>query len=153
MQSPFRTRSSSIWAKARLYQLPSRVSGSDPYAGLETVKSGVARATCHRVLSPDPAFGSRYSIPYFQMIAQQIHLHQLTVLKDDDTLHPELRNLVQARGCAGSTDAVNYSEYSREVSGLVALIGRIKSHPDVAERHYPERYREIFQPGVQASAY
>jgi hypothetical protein len=40
--------------------------------------------------------------------------------------------------------AVNYREYDRELSGHVSLIGRVKSHPDVAEGHYPELYKLYF---------
>lgn len=43
-----------------------------PVAALETVTQGVARATSHRVLSPRPGSTPRYSIPFFQNIAQGI---------------------------------------------------------------------------------
>jgi len=64
--------------------------------------------------------------------------------------------------------AVNYGEYGLEYSGRVSLIGRIKwvnpreisilpdfylfcrSHPDVAERHYPQLFRELFPQGIKA---
>jgi len=62
--------------------------------------------------------------------------------------------------------AINFSEYDREPSGKVNLIGRVKSvpvnsqaesdlfsyycsrsHPDTAEIHYPELFSEIFPNG------
>jgi len=62
--------------------------------------------------------------------------------------------------------AINFSEYDKEPSGKVNLIGRVKSvlvdsqagsdlfsyycsrsHPDTAEIHYPELFREIFPNG------
>ncbi|KAG8872847.1 hypothetical protein FRB97_007295 [Tulasnella sp. 331] len=112
--------------------------------GIEAVTGGVARATCHRVLSPDPVYGPRYSIPYFQMISQTVYLDKMRVFEEGKPLPVEVEKLVQARGPAQATDAVNYSEYSHDLSGVVALIGRIKSHPDVGRRHYPERFKEIF---------
>ncbi|KAG8991504.1 hypothetical protein FRB90_001317 [Tulasnella sp. 427] len=93
--------------------------------GLETVTRGVARATCHRVLSPDPAFGTRYSIPYFQKISQSIYLNNMTVFEEGEPLHPEVEELVRSRSLK-DLDAVNYSEYSHEISGMVQLINRIK---------------------------
>ena len=39
--------------------------------GLEALTSGVALATCHRVVSPPAGSGTRYSVPFFQMIAQR----------------------------------------------------------------------------------
>ncbi|KAG8991491.1 hypothetical protein FRB90_001336 [Tulasnella sp. 427] len=93
--------------------------------GLETVTRGVARATCHRVLSPDPAFGTRYSIPYFQKISQSIYLNNMTVFEEGEPLHPEVEELVRSRSLK-DLDAINYSEYSHEISGMVQLINRIK---------------------------
>jgi hypothetical protein len=50
---------------------------------------------------------------------------------------------------------VNFSEFDQEPSGKVNLIGRIKSHPDVAERHYPQLFKQFFPRGLapQGSAY
>jgi hypothetical protein len=46
---------------------------------------------------------------------------------------------------------VNYTEYDREANGQVALIGRIKSHPDVAAKHYPELFNVYFPDGIPQS--
>ena len=42
--------------------------------GLEAVTQGLARATSHRVLSPEPGSTPRYSIPFFQNITQDVKL-------------------------------------------------------------------------------
>ena len=62
---------------------------------------------------------------------------------------------------------MNFTEFDREPSGKVNLIGRVKyahsklsifffvrlflgflrSHPDVGERHYPEIFKQIFPNG------
>ena len=48
-------------------------------AALETVTQGLARATSHRVLSPVPGSTPRYSIPFFQNIAQGICIGDLVL--------------------------------------------------------------------------
>ncbi|KAG6806225.1 hypothetical protein H0H93_003333, partial [Arthromyces matolae] len=50
---------------------------------------------------------------------------------------------------------VNFTEFDRKPSGQVNLIGRVKSHPDVAQRHYPKLFAEYFPDGLpnQGSAY
>ncbi|PVF97031.1 Clavaminate synthase-like protein [Serendipita vermifera] len=107
--------------------------------GLETVTKQVAIATTHQVLSPEGGSGCRYSIPFFQIIRQNLRLRDVNL----DFL-PEILALRDARGTTWTTDAVNYREYDQELSGHVSLIGRIKSHPDVAERHYPELFKLYF---------
>jgi hypothetical protein len=44
--------------------------------GLETVTRGVVLATSHRVISPGAGSPARYSIPFFQIISQGIHLEK-----------------------------------------------------------------------------
>ncbi|KZP31022.1 hypothetical protein FIBSPDRAFT_883719 [Athelia psychrophila] len=46
--------------------------------------------------------------------------------------------------------AVKFTEFDREPSGRVNLIGRVKSHPDVAAAHYPELFKKIFPDGLTA---
>jgi isopenicillin N synthase-like dioxygenase len=110
---------------------------------LETVTQGVALATSHRVLSPLKGSGPRFSIPFFQMIAQRIQLGQMIL-----DMPPDILKLKETRGKGGQTEAVNFSEYGQSPAGEVQLIGRIKSHPDVGERHYPQRTKEIFPQGI-----
>ncbi|KAF9526908.1 hypothetical protein CPB83DRAFT_857184 [Crepidotus variabilis] len=116
---------------------------------LEFITQGLARATSHRVLSPKGST-PRYSIPFFQNIGLDKKL-------TEHVLHfpPEVLAVRDARGKVAATDAVNFSEFDNEPSGKVNLIGRVKSHPDVAERHYPELFRQIFPSGRPAfgSAY
>lgn len=116
---------------------------------LEFVTRGIARATSHRVLSPKGST-PRYSVPFFQNIS-------LTIKLAEEVLEfpPEILKLRDERGVVSETDSVNFSEFNREPSGRVNLIGRIKSHPDVGERHYPELFKEIFPNGLpeRGSAY
>ncbi len=61
-------------------------------AALETVTQGIARATSHRVLSPPPGSTPRYSIPFFQNIAQGICI-------GDFVLECELSSIYARRPC------------------------------------------------------
>ncbi|KAJ7232661.1 hypothetical protein B0H12DRAFT_1192298 [Mycena haematopus] len=117
---------------------------------LEFATQGLARATSHRVISPSGGTGPRYSVPFFQNIGLDVKL-------TDHVLEfpPEILALRDARGKVGATDSVNFTEFDREPSGRVNLIGRVKSHPDVAARHYPALFKDVFPNGVPArvSAY
>jgi len=115
--------------------------------GLETLTSGVTLATSHRVLSPPQGSTPRYSVPFFQNIAQDTVLGQCV---KDLKFPKEILDERDARG-GRTTDSVNFSEYGKAPSGHVALIGRIKSHPDVAERHYPELFTQIFPNGLPSN--
>ncbi|KAJ7019080.1 hypothetical protein C8F04DRAFT_1149041 [Mycena alexandri] len=117
---------------------------------LEFATQGLARATSHRVLSPSGGSGPRYSVPFFQNIGLDVKLTEHVL-----EFPPEVLKLRDARGTLNATDSVNFTEFDREPSGRVNLIGRVKSHPDVAERHYPELFKQVFPNGVpsQVSAY
>jgi len=67
----------------------------------------------------------------------------------------EILKLKDLRGDPAATDSVNFGEFDREPSGKVNLIGRVKSHPDVAERHYPDLFKQYFPSGLpkQVSAH
>ncbi|KAJ7648521.1 hypothetical protein B0H17DRAFT_1103006 [Mycena rosella] len=117
---------------------------------LEFVTQGLARATSHRVISPSGGTGPRYSVPFFQNIGLDVRLTEHVL-----EFPPEILKLRDARGALNATDSVNFTEFDREPSGRVNLIGRVKSHPDVAERHYPELFKQVFPNGApaQVSAY
>ncbi|EIN12096.1 Clavaminate synthase-like protein [Punctularia strigosozonata HHB-11173 SS5] len=118
---------------------------------MEAMTLGLARATSHRVLSPPKGSTPRYSIPFFQNTRQEVRRGGIQL-----EFPPEILQLKQLRGDGGGSDSVNYAEYNTgEPFGYGNLIGRIKSHPDVAERHYPEFFRQYFPTGLPqaASAY
>ncbi|KAF5376219.1 hypothetical protein D9615_008509 [Tricholomella constricta] len=114
---------------------------------LEFVTQGLARATSHRVLSPRGAPGEptlpRYSVPFFQNISLDVKLAEKTL-----EFPPEILKLKEGRGKVAATDSVNFSEFDREPSGQVGLIGRVKSHPDVAQQHYPALFKKYFPEGL-----
>ncbi|KAI0040908.1 Clavaminate synthase-like protein [Auriscalpium vulgare] len=110
---------------------------------LEAVTQGLARATSHRVLAPPVGSTPRYSVPFFQNIAQDLRIGEMTLDFPEEVLQ-----LKERRGELGATDSVNFSEYGSLPSGQVTLIGRVKSHPDVAQRHYPDLFRQFFPDGL-----
>jgi len=116
---------------------------------LEFVTRGLARATSHRVLSPK-GDSPRYSVPFFQNISLNVRLTEHVL-----NFPPEILKLKDARGEPAATDSVNFSEFGESPSGQVNLIGRVKSHPDVAQRHYPDLFEKYFPHGLplQGSAY
>jgi len=113
--------------------------------GLEWVTEGLARATSHRVLVPAAGASPRYSIPFFQNIAQDVRLSEHVL-----QIPSEVLKLKGRRGELGQIDSVNFSEYNVLPSGQVSLINRVKSHPDVAERHYPDLFKQFFPNGRPA---
>jgi isopenicillin N synthase-like dioxygenase len=106
---------------------------------LELASNGYLRANVHRVVSP-PAGVDRYSVAYFPgaRIDSRIPLLKLP---------PELA----AKALGPETDPKNPLFYD---TGLNSLKGRLRSHPDVAQRHYADvlaRYGVTL--GQGASAY
>lgn len=120
---------------------------------LEFATQGLARATSHRVLSAravpgqEETYKPRYSVPFFQNIRMDIRLAENIL-----DFPPEILKLREGRGHVAATDSVNFAEFDREPSGQVNLIGRVKSHPDVAQRHYPDLFDQFFPHGIPAVA-
>lgn len=90
---------------------------------LEVATEGYLVATIHRVQAPPPGV-DRYSVPFFWS-------PRLDAVIDPVPLPPELK--AEARGI--SDDPANPLLAS---FGMNMLKGRMRAHPDVTERHYPE---------------
>ena len=90
---------------------------------LELASNGYLRATVHRVVTP-AAGVERFSVPFFF----SARLDATIPLLD---LPPELA--AEARGPASDP----HNPLFREV-GANVLKSRLRSHPDVARRHYPD---------------
>jgi isopenicillin N synthase-like dioxygenase len=113
---------------------------------LEFATKGIVRATSHRVLSPPVGSTTpRYSVPLFHNIALDVRVSDP---KYELEFPPEILKLRDQRGTLSQTDSVNYSEFESQPSGMVQLMGRVKSHPDVAERHYPALFKQYFPNGL-----
>ena len=68
---------SAMSRSAHLWPVPHTQSARARTTALETVTQGLARATSHRVLSPPKGSTPRYSIPFFQNIAQKISIKDI----------------------------------------------------------------------------
>jgi isopenicillin N synthase-like dioxygenase len=90
---------------------------------LEVATEGYLAATIHRVQAPPPGV-DRYSVPFFWS-------PRLDAVIEPVPLPPELK--AQARGI--SDDPANPMLAS---FGMNMLKGRMRAHPDVTERHYPD---------------
>ena len=90
---------------------------------LELASNGYLRATVHRVMAP-PAGVERLSIAFFLAARLDATVPRLN-------LSPRLA--AEARGPASDPDNPLYHQV-----GLNTLKGRLRSHPDVARRHYAD---------------
>ncbi|KZS92251.1 Clavaminate synthase-like protein [Sistotremastrum niveocremeum HHB9708] len=116
---------------------------------LNTVTKNVVLATSHKALLPPPGTGARYSIPFLQGLNPHIRLSDYEL-----DFPPEIIALRDARD-GNNIDSANYAEFETSCAGEANLVGRVKTHPEVAERFYPEYFAKYFPNGmpVQASAY
>jgi isopenicillin N synthase-like dioxygenase len=90
---------------------------------LEVATEGYLAATIHRVQAPPPGV-DRYSVPFFWS-------PRLDAVIDPVPLPPELK--AQARGISDDPSNPMLASF-----GLNMLKGRMRAHPDVTDRHYPE---------------
>lgn len=105
--------------------------------GMEALTAGVCASTTHRVLSPRAGEGPRYSVPFFQGVSYDASFEAMNVPGAVLKLRDEAR---KAR-----KDDVEFTFVKGRWGhlGEATLMNRVKSHPDVGERHYPELLRKI----------
>ncbi|KAF4976965.1 hypothetical protein FZEAL_6435 [Fusarium zealandicum] len=110
--------------------------------GLEALTQGVCVSTTHRVLSPAAGSGARFSIPFFQgvrMDAEFEDLEEVGVGRVPETVREQRRRIVERNG--GRIDDVEFTFRAGGVAktlGEATLRNRVRSHPDVGERWYPD---------------
>jgi isopenicillin N synthase-like dioxygenase len=90
---------------------------------LEVATEGYLAATVHRVQAPPPGV-DRYSVPFFWS-------PRLDAVIEPVPLPAELK--AQARGITDDPANPMLASF-----GLNMLKGRMRAHPDVTERHYPQ---------------
>ena len=108
--------------------------------GLEALTSGVCASTTHRVLSPAPGTGARYSVPFFQGVSYDSSFESVDVSEE---LLRARKEVVQK--CGGRMDDVEFTFVKGRWGhlGEATLWNRVKSHPDVGERWYPAILEEV----------
>lgn len=111
--------------------------------GLEALTGGVCASTTHRVLSPEPGKGARFSIPFFQGVSYDAKFESMQVPEGVR----ELRRRVLAENDEGDgrRDDVEFTFVKGRWAhlGEATLMNRVKSHTDVSERWYPELLRRV----------
>ena len=114
--------------------------------GMEALTAGVCASTTHRVLSPEPGSGPRYSIPFFQGVSLDAEFDSLPIPES----YKEMRRKVVARN-GGRLDDVEFTFKKGKYKhlGEATLMNRIKSHPDVGERWYPDLLAQIREDQAQ----
>ncbi|KAF2813155.1 Clavaminate synthase-like protein [Mytilinidion resinicola] len=105
--------------------------------GMEALTDGVCASTTHRVLSPREGEGPRYSVPFFQGVSYDAQFEAMDVPEAVLRLRDEARK--------GRKDDVEFTFVKGRWGhlGEATLMNRIKSHPDVGERWYPEQLAQI----------
>ena len=113
--------------------------------GLEALTRGVCKSTTHRVLSPLPGSGARYSVPFFQGVSYDAEFEAVDIPAEILGLKEEREREVERRG--GKKDEVEFTFVKGRWRSLgeATLWNRVKSHPDVGERWYPEILAAIRQ--------
>ncbi|KAH7391237.1 hypothetical protein BKA64DRAFT_97928 [Cadophora sp. MPI-SDFR-AT-0126] len=121
--------------------------------GMEALTQGVCMSTTHRVLSPAPGTGARFSVPFFQGVSLDAEFDELNDWENGGGVGrvpeeiKEMRRKVVARN-GGRLDDVEFTfsgGNGATTLGEATLKNRIKSHPDVGERWYPDILAEIRQ--------
>ncbi|KAH7319144.1 hypothetical protein BKA65DRAFT_556574 [Rhexocercosporidium sp. MPI-PUGE-AT-0058] len=119
--------------------------------GMEALTQGVCMSTTHRVLSPAPGTGARISVPFFQGVSLDAEFDELNDWENGGGVGrvpediKEMRRKVVARN-GGRLDDVEFTfsgGNGARTLGEATLKNRIKSHPDVGERWYPDILAEI----------
>ncbi|KAF2677618.1 Clavaminate synthase-like protein [Lentithecium fluviatile CBS 122367] len=105
--------------------------------GMEALTDGVCASTTHRVLSPKKGEGARYSVPFFQGVSYDAQFEAMDVPPEVLKLRDEAR---KAR-----KDDVEFTFVKGRWGhlGEATLMNRVKSHPDVGERWYPELLAQV----------
>jgi hypothetical protein len=115
--------------------------------GLEALTQGVCASTTHRVLSPAAGQGARYSIPFFQGVKLDTEFEELEAVgvgRVSDAVRAQRAAVLELNG--GRLDDVEFTFRTggrAKTLGEATLRNRVKSHPDVGERWYPDILAEI----------
>ncbi|KAI6370225.1 hypothetical protein MCOR25_004219 [Pyricularia grisea] len=112
--------------------------------GLEALTGGVCASTTHRVLSPAAGEGARFSIPFFQGVRLDTEFEELEKAGLGRAVPEEVREQRRKVLLEGSGERLDDVEFTFRTGGVATTLGeatlrnRVKSHPDVGERWYPD---------------
>ncbi|KOS18423.1 putative 2-oxoglutarate-dependent dioxygenase [Escovopsis weberi] len=124
--------------------------------GMEALTRGVCVSTTHRVLCPEAGSGPRFSVPFFQGVKYDAAFEELETVGVGEIparVLEQRRAIVERNG--GRIDDVEFTFRRGAVArtlGEATLRNRIKSHPDVGERWYPDILRSVREEQAAAAA-
>ncbi|KAI1459977.1 putative isopenicillin N synthetase [Annulohypoxylon moriforme] len=124
--------------------------------GLEALTQGVCASTTHRVLSPSAGAGARFSIPFFQGVRPSTTFEELEdvgVGVVPEGVRRQREKVLRENG--GRLDDVEFTFRKGGVArtlGEATLRNRVKSHPDVGERWYPDILKDIREQQAREAA-
>lgn len=108
--------------------------------GMEALTQGVCQSTTHRVQSPARGSGARYSIPFFQGVSYDATFESMDVPAHVKSLREDI---LRQRGEKIDDIEFTFVKGMWSKLGEATLMNRIKSHPDVGERWYPDLLAKI----------
>ncbi|KAI1392877.1 putative isopenicillin N synthetase [Hypoxylon trugodes] len=125
--------------------------------GMEALTQGVCASTTHRVLSPAAGRGARFSIPFFQGVRASTtfeELDEVGVGQVPEAARKRRQEVLEKNGGARLDDV----EFTFRKGGAASTLGeatlrnRVKSHPDVGERWYPDILNDIREQQAREAA-
>ncbi|KAI1619609.1 2OG-Fe(II) oxygenase [Exophiala viscosa] len=118
--------------------------------GMEALTQGVCQSTTHRVQSPARGTGARFSIPFFQGVSYDATFESMDV---PDSVKKLRSDILERRGGVRLDDIeFTFIRGAWSRLGEATLMNRIKSHPDVGERWYPELLKKIREDQAEEAA-
>lgn len=108
--------------------------------GMEALTQGVCQSTTHRVQSPARGSGARYSIPFFQGVSYDAQFEAMDVPESVKGLKSKI---LEERGVRKDDIEFTFVKGQWSRLGEATFMNRVKSHPDVSERWYPEQLAQI----------
>lgn len=109
--------------------------------GLEVLTHGVCASTTHRVLSPAAGEGPRFSTPFFQGVSYDATFEAVDIPNEIMEMRKEI---LKKRGVDRMDDVeFTFTKGRWGHLGEATLTNRVKSHPDVGERWYPDILAKI----------
>ncbi|KAL8872350.1 MAG: hypothetical protein Q9174_002005 [Haloplaca sp. 1 TL-2023] len=109
--------------------------------GLEALTHGVCASTTHRVLSPAAGEGPRFSIPFFQGVSYDATFEHVDVPQEIMGMRDAI---LRKRGESRMDDVeFTFTKGKWGHLGEATLVNRVRSHPDVGERWYPDILQRV----------
>lgn len=122
--------------------------------GLEAMTQGICKSTTHRVLSPSAGSGARYSVPFFQGVSYDATFSTMEI---PSSVFELKKRILEEEGVsaaeAGQEVEFTFTGKMFERLGEATLFNRVKSHPDVGEKWYPDLFEEAKRQGLLGQAY